>query len=100
MRKKRALILTGAGASVAFGASSTARLTRCVERMLLPDDWMWHTRGDRAWCLIRDTLEPYLKDLRDGVPSDGYRQLRAHLPLRPQTAVHVRASGRTMNEAP
>ena len=68
MRKKRALILTGAGASLAFGAPSTACLTKCVERRLLSDDWMQHTGGDRAWCLIRDTLEPYLEDFRDGDP--------------------------------
>ena len=69
MRTKRALILTGAGASLAFGAPSTARLTRCVERKLLADDWMRRAGGDRAWCLIKDTLDPYLKDFRDGVPS-------------------------------
>ena len=71
MRKKQALILTGAGASLAFGAPSTARLTKCIEHKLLADDWMRHTRGDRTWCLIRNTLESYLKDsCADGPSAD------------------------------
>ena len=60
-RKRRALILTGAGASIEFGAPSTAELTKFIEGKVRADDWMLHCASDQAYIEIRDTLAGYFK---------------------------------------
>ncbi len=67
--KKRALILTGAGASIDFGAPSTTCLTNSVERKILADGWMQRCGGDQAWSEIRETLSRYFSDGADGLLS-------------------------------
>ena len=64
MRKKRALVLAGAGASIDFGAPSTDELTDSIEAKLLSDPLMRECGGDRAWTEIRDTLSEYYDDGR------------------------------------
>lgn len=59
MRKKRALVLTGAGASVEFGAPNTAKLTKSVEEKVFADVWMRHCGADRAYREIHTTLANY-----------------------------------------
>ena len=67
MRKKRALILAGAGASIDFGAPSTAKLTSNVEARVLADKWMRNCGGDRAYREIHESLKGYLHDGRCAV---------------------------------
>jgi len=55
-RKKRALLLIGAGASLDFGAPSTSSLTKAVEARIQTDDWMRHCGGEAAYVKIRDAL--------------------------------------------
>ena len=59
-RTKRALLLTGAGASIPFGAPSTSDLTSSLENNVLADDWMRHCGSDRAWSEIFTGLANYL----------------------------------------
>ena len=59
-RKRRALILAGAGASVDFGAPSTAALTKNIKKRVLDDAWMKDCGGDRAYQEIHDFLTRYL----------------------------------------
>ena len=62
MRKtKRALVLTGAGASLDFGAPSTAELTRKIKTRVLSDEWMKDCGGDLAYQEICKTLAGYLR---------------------------------------
>ena len=62
MRKmRRALVLTGAGASLDFGAPSTAELTTNIKTRVLSDEWMKHCGGDRAYLEICETLAGYLQ---------------------------------------
>ena len=51
--KKRALIPTGAGGSIEFGAPSTTGLTNIIERKILTDSWMRHCGVDQARLSIR-----------------------------------------------
>ena len=67
--KKRALILTGAGASIEFGAPSTTGLTNSIEKEILADKWMQHCGGDQAWSEIRNTLSSYFSDGAGGPSS-------------------------------
>ncbi len=60
-RKKRALVLAGAGASLEFGAPSTAKLTQLVEARVMADDWMKCCGGDGAYREIRAMLAGYLQ---------------------------------------
>ena len=60
-RKKRALVLAGAGASKEFGAPCTAKLTRNVEASVVADEWMRRCGGDRAYREIHETLASYLQ---------------------------------------
>ena len=60
-RKKRALVLVGAGASMEFGAPSTAKLTRNVEASVVADEWMRRCGGARAYREIHETLASYLQ---------------------------------------
>lgn len=39
-RKKRALVLTGVGASLEFGTPGTAELTKSIETKVCADKWM------------------------------------------------------------
>lgn len=60
-RDHRTLIILGAGASLDFGAPSTAALTRKLEDRILADAWMVRCGGDRAWTEIRRILGDYLE---------------------------------------
>ena len=61
-RKKRALVLTGAGASLEFGAPSTAELTKAIKTRVRDDKWMQECGSDRAYLEISEILEGYLED--------------------------------------
>ena len=60
-RKKRALVLTGAGASLEFGAPNTAKLTKAVKTRVCADAWMQQCGGARAYLKIGKTLAGYLQ---------------------------------------
>lgn len=62
MRKKRVLVLMGAGASVGFGAPSTACLTRSIEKRILADNLAKEFKADCAWLKIKNTLTSYYKE--------------------------------------
>ena len=66
-RAKRALILTGAGASIPFGAPSTACLTKSLQSKILVDSWMRRCGSDRVWSDIFDELANYLHGGADAV---------------------------------
>ena len=66
-RTKRALILTGAGASIPFGAPSTFDLTQSLGKTVLADDWMRRCGGGHAWCEIVTRLAGYLNGGADAV---------------------------------
>ena len=66
-RTKRALILTGAGASIPFGAPSTTCLTKSLQARILADDWMCQCGSDRVWSEIFDKLANYLHGGADAV---------------------------------
>jgi hypothetical protein len=57
---KRALVLFGAGASIDYGAPSTATLTQAIENTVQADAIMRHTGGDVAFRNIRARLGDYL----------------------------------------
>ena len=61
-RKKRALVLTGAGASLEFGAPCTAKLTKTIEMKVRADRWMQCCGGAGAYSKISNTLAGYLCD--------------------------------------
>jgi hypothetical protein len=60
-KKKRALILFGAGASLEYGAPSTAKLTNSVERAVIADQWMHHIGGNKAFARIKADLKKYFR---------------------------------------
>ena len=60
-RKKRVLVLAGAGASLEFGAPSTATLTKAIETKVCADAWMQQRGGDQAYLEISKTLAGYLQ---------------------------------------
>ena len=66
-RKKRALVLTGAGASLDFGAPSTATLTKAIEKKVCADKWMQENGSDHAYLEISKTLAQYLHGDTDAV---------------------------------
>ena len=66
-RDKRALILTGAGASIPFGAPSTACLTKTLQTKILADRWMRRCESDRVWSEIFEKLANYLHGGEDAV---------------------------------
>ena len=66
-RTKRALILTGAGASLDFGAPSTYNLTKSIKAKVLADWQMQHCGGDCAYLKIADGLAGYLIGGADAV---------------------------------
>ena len=66
-RKKRALVLTGAGASLDFGAPSTATLTKAIEKKVCADKWMQENDSDCAYFEISKTLVRYLHGDADAV---------------------------------
>ena len=59
--KKRALVLMGAGASIEFGAPSTAGLTEAIGKKVAADGWMQDCASDVAWSEISDTLAGYFQ---------------------------------------
>lgn len=67
LKRKRALLILGAGASLEFGAPSTQQLTRVLRQNILEDSWMQHIGGDRAHEEIRAALESYYVDGRHSV---------------------------------
>ena len=60
-RKKRALILVGAGASLEFGSPSTTKLTKAIETRVCADEWMQVCGGAHAYLQISQTLAGYLE---------------------------------------
>ena len=60
-RKKRAVVLAGAGASLEFGAPSTAQLTKVIGQKVGNDPSMQNCGGDHAYQDIFDVLAGYLK---------------------------------------
>ena len=60
-RNKRALVLVGAGASLDFGAPSTAELTKVIEKKVRADKWMQICGSDLAYLEILKTLTGYLQ---------------------------------------
>ena len=58
---KRALVLLGAGASIDFGAPSTAKLTGIIENAVMADQVMQMTGGNMAYQLLKDGLTGYLE---------------------------------------
>ncbi len=63
--RKRAVVLFGAGASVEYKVASTAALTRLIEEEVLADGWMQHIGGDKAFILVKETLQEYLQSPSD-----------------------------------
>ena len=61
------MVLTGAGASIEFGAPSTAKLTKTIKEKVCTDKCMRHCGGDRAYLEINKTLADYLQDGADTV---------------------------------
>ena len=61
-RKKRALILTGAGASIEFGAPDTAKLSQIIKKKAFTDKSMRNCGSDYAYLEINKVLEDYLQD--------------------------------------
>ena len=59
-RALRALVVTGAGASLEFGAPSTAALTRRVHERLVSEEFS-QFGADQAFQRINDTLASYLR---------------------------------------
>ena len=64
---KRAFVLMGAGASIEFGAPSTADLTVSVGNRVLADEWLVRNGSADAWSEIRDTLTLYYEGGADAV---------------------------------
>ena len=60
-RKKRALVLVGAGASLEFGAPSTAELTKSIGKKVKVDSWLRDCGSDHAYREIFTILAGYLK---------------------------------------
>lgn len=58
-RSKRALVLIGAGASIEYGAPSTAVMTERLHARIRDDSWMQHIGGDQAFSEILATLSDY-----------------------------------------
>jgi len=63
--RKRAVVLFGAGASVEYNVASTAALTGVIEDSVMSDVWMQHTGGDKAFALVKETLQGYLQSPSD-----------------------------------
>ena len=66
-RKKRALVVAGAGASLDFGAPSTAELTKIIGQKVRDDAWMKECGGYYAYQQILKTLTGYLQGGTDTV---------------------------------
>jgi len=62
MRKQRVLVLMGAGASVGFGAPSTACLTKSIEERILADRLAKEYKADYAWFKIKSELTKYYRE--------------------------------------
>ena len=60
-KRKRALVILGAGASLEFGAPSTSDLTKQVRKKLLCNKFMCDVGADQAYQRINDTLALYLQ---------------------------------------
>ena len=58
--RERALIITGAGAAIDFGAPSTGDLTNRVRETILQSDALRSTASDQSYERIRTTLADYL----------------------------------------
>ena len=61
-RKKRALILAGAGASLEFGVPSTTDLTKAIETRVRDDKRLQECGGGHAYLQISQALAGYLED--------------------------------------
>ena len=75
-RSKRALVVVGAGASLDFGAPSTADLTDRLRHRVNGDKWMESSGGKEAFRRIHDTLDGYLtSDRPDGNPVTNFEHI-------------------------
>jgi hypothetical protein len=61
-RRKRVVVLMGAGASIEYKAPSTAGLTDAIERAVMADPSMKHTGADAAFANIKGGLQGYLSE--------------------------------------
>ena len=66
-KSRRALIVTGAGASLDFGVPGTGALTSQLATRVLNDKWSRRSGADRAYVEIRDKLAGYLLGGADAV---------------------------------
>ena len=66
-KRKRALVILGAGASLEFGAPSTSDLTKQVRKKLLCNEFMCDVGADQAYQRINDTLALYLQGYQAAV---------------------------------
>ena len=69
---KRALVVTGAGASLEFGIPSTAGLTKRIEAKVLGNDFLRHCGADCAYVEIRDRLAGYF---HGGLPAINFEHV-------------------------
>ena len=58
----RITVILGAGASVEYGAPSTAELTDKVEQKLKQDDWVKHNDAFATYLFIKEKLQNFLVD--------------------------------------
>lgn len=59
-KKKRAIIILGAGASVEYGIPTTMNLTELIEKDICDDDWMKLNEFYTTYKFIKDELSAYL----------------------------------------
>lgn len=62
---QRAVLLFGAGASIEYGAPSTAKMTALIESAVMSDPFMKSIGGDVAYTKIKSELANYLRDPAD-----------------------------------
>ena len=75
-RPKRALVVVGAGASLDFGAPSTAELTDRLRDQVHRDEWMELSGGKEAFMRIDTTLAGYLtRDEPEGKPVTNFEHI-------------------------
>ncbi len=63
--RKRAVVIFGAGASVEYGAASTAGLTDTIEREVEADPVMQCNGAAKAFTWVKETLQKYLQSPED-----------------------------------
>jgi len=71
-KRKRALLLVGAGASIDFGVPSTQKLTNIIANKIANDSWMQRSGADSAFKEIQATLGAYYQG---GVEAVNFEQI-------------------------